>query len=99
MLARLILVLLLAASAVPAAAAEGCHENAATHHAMPGMPDMPDHKVVTAHVCIGCIPPGDWVGAGCVAPMMPALERAITLPARLDLNAGTPPALPPPRSA
>lgn len=101
MLARLILVLLLAAFAVPAAAASGCHESTPTHHTMPGMPDVPEHKsdpgLVTAHVCIGCIPPGDWISTPVEAPRAGREVPAVTAIVRFDIGLSAPPALPPPR--
>lgn len=82
MLARLIIVLLLAAFAAPAAAASGCHEAAVSapmaHHGSADGHRAPD-VVIATHVCIGCIPPGDWTTARIAQPPSPlAVPLAIT---------------------
>src|SRR3546814_4681468 len=64
MIARLLLVLLLAGLALPATAAMPCHDAAPppmagmTHHA-PAISDAPTApaKAMPAHLCIGCVPP------------------------------------------
>ncbi len=108
MIARLILALLLAAFAVPAAAPAACHDaSTPTRHAMMTMAvdtphpsdTMPDRKAVPLHGCIGCIPPSNWIGAR-VAAVAPAdapvlVERA----AVLDIGLIAAPVPPPPRDA
>lgn len=103
MLARLILALLLAAFAIPAAASvPACHDAPmamTAGHAMPAMPAGADHKAIAAHVCIGCIPPSDWIGGRLADRLRPDDATPIARVARLDAGAGWPPALPPPRMA
>ena len=101
MLARLILVLLLAAFAVPAAAASGCHEATVSapmvHHGSSDDHRAPDVPIAT-HVCIGCIPPGDWTTARIAQPPSPlAVPLAITQQS-FSPGIARAPALPPPRS-
>lgn len=103
MIARLILALLLAAFAIPAGASvPACHDTppaAMVGHAMPDMPAVPDHKAAAAHVCIGCIPPSDWAGGHLGDRLRPGAANPVGGVMRLDLGAGWPPALPPPRLA
>ncbi|MGA1800438.1 hypothetical protein VH567_16845 [Sphingomonas sp. 4RDLI-65] len=107
MIARLILALLLAAFAVPAAAPAACHDaSTPAPHTMMMAADtadasdtMPDRKAVPLHGCIGCIPPSNWTSAriAAVAPTdAPVLvERAPVL----DIGMVTAPVPPPPRKA
>lgn len=102
MVTRLILALLLAAFAIPAGAgAPACHDvqGSPTTHAMSDMPAAPDHKAMTAHVCIGCIPPSDWIGRTLAGRLRPGDTNPVAGVMRLDLLSGWPPALPPPRMA
>lgn len=99
MLARLIMVLILAltslphgASAAPAVAA--CHETMAPMHDR-----APPPAPAAEHGCIGCIPPGDWLSARVAAPAMIAALPPSPRVRVLAIGAGTPPALPPPRQA
>lgn len=108
MLLRLLLTLMLAMVAVPAAAAMPCHDSAAAdtmtaamaagamtgrHHRPAPMPD----PATAAHFCVGCVPPSSLVGARLAAPaLIPAAPPAARV-ARLDLGGGDPPSLPPPR--
>lgn len=100
MLARLFLLLILVAFAAPSrAAAPACHDGPApmamTHHGMPPAPT----KAEPAHVCVGCVPVGDWLAARIAAPVPPAAAAPEPRVARLDLGRRVPPALPPPRRA
>lgn len=97
MLLRLLLALLVASFALPAAAAAPvCHEEtpmAAMHHDAPASVEKP------AHVCVGCVPLADWDGARAASPVVrDEMPRAIDV-ARLDLSGGAPPMLRPPRTA
>lgn len=102
MLARLILVLLLAAFAVPAAAASGCHDAGmsapAAHHGDTGNHRAPD-TAITAHVCIGCIPPGDWTAARVFAPVSAPALRRVFFQQAFAAGIARAPAIPPPRPA
>ena len=104
MIARLLLAIMFALTAIPAPSA-ACHMPG--DGAMVAMHHVPDHpakapakapeKAMPTHACIGCIPPGDWLGARiAVPPIMRAPADAPTI-ARLDLGRSAPPALPPPR--
>jgi hypothetical protein len=100
MFARLILALLLAAFAVPAVAhGQSCHETTAAApmaHGAHHMPRQDDHATVP-HICIGCIPPASLASRGVDMPgVMAATPRRIVATAFAP-DAGTPPALPPPR--
>ena len=103
MLVRLILALLLAAFATPAAASmPACHDapvGTATHSMSGEHHEAPrqDDRATPTHLCIGCVPP-----AGNSAPveaprLLSALAPVATI-ARLDLATGNSPRLPPPRS-
>ena len=97
MLVRLLLVLLLALGAPAPAMAGDCAAPAMPHHTMPDMPSEAPSKAMPAHLCVGCVPLGDWLRAPVAAPApAPALPPVATI-ARLDLIAAGPPALPPPR--
>lgn len=102
MLARLILALLLAAFAVPAAAPAACHDTAKVAHASHAMP-MPatghsDQKATPPHGCIGCVPPSNWTAVR-VAEVMPAATPPLVARARvLTLGAAPTPDTPPPRA-
>ncbi|MFC3582099.1 hypothetical protein [Sphingomonas hylomeconis] len=103
MIARLILVLLLACLALPAMAAAPCHDGStgmagmAMPHAMPAAPEEHERKAVAVHACMGCIPPATLLRAGLAAP----LPRVAVPPARalvrFDRGRISPPATPPPR--
>lgn len=101
MLARLILVLLLAAFAVPAAAASSCHEATVSapmaHHGGAGDHRAPD-VAIAAHVCIGCIPPGDWTAARIAQPLAPPAVPLAIMQQSFSPGLARAPALPPPRS-
>lgn len=101
MLARLLLVLLLAAFSLPAAAA-ACHDMPVAgtqamamtgdHHSAPA-PESP----MASHACVGCVPPSDLLAARIEPPLpapAPAPAMRVTL---LDLSGALPPDLPPPR--
>lgn len=104
MLARLFLVLLLAAFAVPAAAAPPCHgaraatasnHAAASHHEAPA-PTPDPGKAAVAHVCIGCVPLGDRMTSVARRALSAAAAPDASV-ARIDLGGSSAPALPPPR--
>lgn len=93
---RLLLALLLISFAVPAAAAGPvCHEApmaGMTHHGAP-------EKQAPAHVCVGCVPLADWLGARVTPRILPAERQPDRRVVRLDLGGTIAPALPPPRPA
>lgn len=99
MFARLILVLLLAAFALPALADGPCHASpamATMHHA--GHGSIPAEERATApHVCIGCIPPASLAMRALAAPAATAAVARRIVAAAFDPASGSPPALPPPR--
>ncbi len=96
MIVRLLLALLLASFALPAAAAGPvCHEapvTGMTHHEAP-------EKHAPAHVCVGCVPLADWLGARVAPRILPAARQPDVRVVRLDLGGAVAPALPPPRIA
>ncbi|RIA37604.1 hypothetical protein DFR49_3491 [Hephaestia caeni] len=106
MIARLLLVLLLAGLALPATATMPCHDGAPppmagmTHHA-PATSDVPTTpaKAMPAHLCIGCVPPSSWRAGTIAAPLLPPMTLG-GRPLRA-LIAGPPlaPEPPPPRLA
>lgn len=97
MLARLLLVLLLAAFTAPSATAAACHDAPRARHAMP-MPDAaPDEHALPVHACPGCIPPSLWARPRLGAPLFArAAEPMAAAPDQL-IGASPPPDLPPPR--
>jgi hypothetical protein len=104
MIARLILILLLACLALPAMAAAPCHDGSgemagmARPHAMPAVPDEHERKAVPVHACMGCIPPASLLRAAVAAPPpLVALPLTAAL-VRFDRGRMTPPATPPPRA-
>ncbi|MEN2785856.1 hypothetical protein ACFOKI_10380 [Sphingomonas qilianensis] len=103
MIARLILMLLLACLALPAMAAAPCHDESgamsgmAMPHAMPAPTEEHERKAVAVHACMGCIPPATLLRAAMTAPLpLVALPPARAL-VRFDRGRMTPPATPPPR--
>lgn len=109
MLARFILVLLLAAFAFPASAPAACHDAAMTNmtHSM-AMPmdaapmqasDLPDHKATPPHGCIGCVPPSNWSAARILGAVPHGAVVMIERAAVLDLGGPVAPDLRPPRLA
>lgn len=99
-LARLILALLLAAFALPALANGPCHDapaaRVATHHGTHGVPRS-DERTAVAHVCIGCIPPASLGSRGPLERRPLAIVIHASDTDTFVAQAGTPPALPPPR--
>lgn len=100
MIGRLLLLLLLASFAAPAAAVgRGCHDAPAAtvmaHHDAPAAPD----EEMPAHLCIGCVPLADWLGERVSGPVPVATIQPAPGTGRLDLIGSGPPALPPPRAA
>ncbi len=99
MLLRLLLVLLLAFVAPAPAMAANCAMPAMPQHAIPDTPvphQSPD-EVMPAHLCVGCVPLGDWLRAPVTAPTLPPALPPVATIARLDLSIAGSPALPPPR--
>jgi len=98
MLLRLLLALLVASFALPAAAAAPvCHEETrmvGMHHDAPA----PVEKTA-AHVCVGCAPLADWAAARVGELVVPSAPTEATPARRLDLGGAVAPALPPPRRA
>jgi len=103
MIARLILMLLLAGLALPAMARAPCHDGSAEmagttmSHAMPKPNDEPERKLVAVHACMGCIPPASLLRAGLAAPRPIAAMTPMARLVRFDRRRMTPPATPPPR--
>ncbi len=64
---------------------------------MPAQPAGAPDRIAVAHVCIGCIPPVDWLGTRLDAPVPLRAIPLAGLSATLDLGETVPPALPPPR--
>jgi len=96
MLVRLLLALLLASFAVPAAmAGPVCHEAPMAGMAHHGAPE----KQAPAHVCVGCVPLADWLGARVTPRFLPAPRRPEPRVVSLDIGEAVAPALPPPRTA
>ena len=102
MLLRLILALVLAltGTAMPAAAHDDARPMAMAGHAMPGM-DHRDHKTPTRmqHLCLGCVPMGDWNTTRVTPPLVPPALTPIAVIAALPLLPGEAPTPPPPRIA
>ncbi|MBB4154599.1 hypothetical protein GGQ80_002515 [Sphingomonas jinjuensis] len=99
MLARLIMVLVLALTALPhgasaAPAVAACHETMAPMH-----DSKPTPAPAAQHGCIGCIPPGDWLGVRVAGPVFIAALPPSPRVRMLAIGVGAPPALPPPRKA
>lgn len=99
MLVRLILVMLLAAFAMPATAMPGCRAEMRT---MPmaadrQMPMAPDHRARVMHVCIGCIAPSNRLTHRIAPVPVAGAAMPIAEAARLVLGTTGPPAPPPPR--
>jgi hypothetical protein len=93
MILRLLLAVMLAFAAMPAAAHDKAMPMA---HGMAMPHEMPD-KAPPPHECIGCIAVADWSAERVTAPsLLPTLPPSARV-AVLRLGAATPPALPPPR--
>jgi hypothetical protein len=94
---RFLLALLLAAFAVPAAAAPACHGDGGSmvmaDHRAPARPDT----APPAHVCVGCVPVADWLRERVAAPIVPPAPGPVARIVRLAPGIGAAPALPPPR--
>ena len=104
MIARLILMLLLACLALPAMATAPCHDGSAEMtgmampHVMPAPVEEHERKAVAVHACMGCIPPATLLRAGLAGPLpIAVLARPVPL-VRFDRGRMTPPATPPPRA-
>jgi len=98
MLLRLILVIILAfgAPAMPAAAHEGMRPMAMVGHRMPD----PEHKapMPQQHLCIGCVPMGDWYAVRVRPPVSLPAPEPISRIAALRMMPGEAPIPPPPRN-
>ena len=95
MMLRAILALLALCLSLPAVAAPACAPASMAgmdHHA-------PKEESAAPHLCIGCVPVGDWLRERVAEPILPAAAVPATAPARLAPGVGAPPALPPPRRA
>lgn len=100
MLARLILVVMLCAFALPALANGPCHD--APTAVMPAMhhsdtAPVRDDRASLSHVCLGCIPPASLAARAIAAPSARAGVARRIVASVFDPAAGLPPALPPPR--
>jgi hypothetical protein len=99
MLLRLVLALVLALSGtvMPAAAHDGAQPMAMAAHGM----DHRDHKapMPMQHLCLGCVPMGDWNTARVTPPLLPPAPMPIAVIAALPLLPGEAPTPPPPRIA
>ncbi|WP_260597981.1 hypothetical protein [Sphingomonas endolithica] len=104
MIARLILMLLLACLALPAMASAPCHDGSgemagmAMPHTMPAPVENQERQALAVHACMGCIPPATLLRAGVAAPMPLAALPAGRALIRFDRGRMTPPATPPPRA-
>lgn len=99
MIRRLILLLLMALAAVPTPAMAGaCHREPERHASGHGQPPA-DEDAAPSHACVGCVPPGDWLRERVAAPAPSPDPAPATRVSALALGRGTPPALPPPRTA
>ena len=102
MIGRLILALLLLCVALPATAAMPCHDGAMpaamvmTHQSSTG--DRHDNAL-TAHVCIGCVPPSSWRSAEVASPPLVRAVEPISGLSSLRLGERSKPKTPPPRAA
>lgn len=98
MLARLLLILLVAVFAVPSAAPAACHDGAKVAHTMPMRSDDSGPRAVPTHACLGCIPPSDWLSPQIAGPMLsPVVVRFAPPPALLVGTERTPDLRPPRR--
>ena len=93
---RVLLILLALLVSAPAAAMPTCHDGAPTIHTMP----MEHHRTPDAapvHVCVGCIPVGDWLAPRIAAPILAPSPAPVARIVALDLGRAAPPPLRPPR--
>lgn len=101
MLLRLILALMLAfgAPAMPAAAHEGMEGMEPMAMAGHRMPDpQPKAPMVQQHLCIGCVPMGDWYAARVRPPVSLPAPEPISRIMALRMMPGEAPIPPPPRN-
>jgi hypothetical protein len=103
MLLRLILALMLAlgAPAMPAAAHEGMAHEGMAPMAMAGhrMPDpQPKAPMAQQHLCIGCVPMGDWYAVRVRPPVSLPAPEPISRIVTLRMMPGEAPIPPPPRN-
>src|SRR5690242_19278241 len=102
MIGRLILALLLLCVALPATAAMPCHDDAMpaamTMSHRPGLVGHQD-KAMTAHVCIGCVPPSSWRSAEVAPAPLAQAAAPIAQLSSLLIGERSKPKTPPPRAA
>jgi hypothetical protein len=98
MLLRLILALMLAlgAPAMPAAAHEGMEPMAMAGHRMPD--PQPKAPMAQQHLCIGCVPMGDWDAVRVRPPVVLPAPEPISRIVALRMMPGEAPIPPPPRN-
>ena len=98
MLLRLILALMLAldAPAMPAAAHEGMEPMAMAGHRMPD--PQPKVPMPQQHLCIGCVPMGDWYAVRVRPPVLLPAPEPISRIVALRMMPGEAPIPPPPRN-
>lgn len=98
MLLRLILALMLALGApgMPAAAHEGMEPMAMAGHRMPGQ--QPKAPMAQQHLCIGCVPMGDWYAVRVRPPVSLPAPEPISRIMALRMMPGEAPIPPPPRN-
>jgi hypothetical protein len=98
MLLRLILALMLAfgAPAMPAAAHVGMGPMAMAGHRMPD--PQPKAPMTRQHLCIGCVPMGDWYAVRVRPPVSLPAPEPISRIVALRMMPGEAPIPPPPRN-
>ncbi|WP_066810993.1 hypothetical protein [Sphingomonas asaccharolytica] len=98
MLLRLILALMLALGgpAMPAAGHEGMEPMALAGHRMPD--PQPKAPMAQQHLCIGCVPIGDWYAVRVRPPVSLPAPEPISRIVALRMMPGKAPIPPPPRN-
>lgn len=99
---RLLTALLLALIAIPAGATASCHVPSPSAHAhqqqhAPAPVDRHQHGT-DASLCVGCIPPGDWLPPHVAAVIALPITAPVAVEASMIRHRGSAPALPPPRT-
>ena len=103
MIARLLLMLLLAGLALPAMAAAPCHGGGvdmvgmAMPYSMPAPATEHDRQAVAVHACLGYIPPAMFIRAAVAAPAPRIAVRRRLMVVAFNPGRTGPPATPPPR--
>ena len=93
---RAILALLALCLSLPAMAVPACASSTA---AMAGMDHHAPDEQAAPHLCVGCVPVGDWLRERVAAPILPAVATRVERFDRFTPGRAAPPALPPPRQA